>query len=100
MEILALRPNGTAFKKTVLWQKAHYASLVHDALYQYLHLIPIAKAQADRLFREMLIDAGITPWTATIYYWGVRFFGGRGAQPNGPAENSRLRLKKDRHFFL
>lgn len=98
-EVLTLRPNGTVYKKIVFWQKAHHASLVHDALYQYLHRIPIAKAKVDRLFYQMLIDSGFTPWTATFYFWGVRLFGGGNVQRNGPAENSRLRLKKSR-FFL
>ena len=34
------------------------ASLVHDAFYQYLHVIPVKKDAIDKLFCDMLKEAG------------------------------------------
>lgn len=61
--------------KDVLWQRAHHASLVHDALYQYLDRIPINKQDVDELFHDMLKASGFHPCLAKIYYFAVRFFG-------------------------
>lgn len=54
----------------------YYASLVHDAFYQYLEHVPVSKADIDRQFYEMLRAAGFP--LAGIYYFFVRLFGGRG----------------------
>lgn len=37
------RLGSESVPKSMFWPKAHHASLVHDALYQYLGLIPISK---------------------------------------------------------
>ncbi len=58
-----------------IWQIAHHASLIHDALYQYLDHHPIAKKDVDRLFRDMLIASGVPGPVASIYYWFVKNFG-------------------------
>jgi len=50
------------------------ASLVHDAFYQYLHVIPLKKAEVDKIFRDLLKTAGFKFWP--IYYYLVRLFGG------------------------
>ncbi|WP_119395721.1 hypothetical protein [Salinibius halmophilus] len=50
----------------------YYASMVHDALYQYLDSIPVSKYQVDRLFLQMLGDFQLR----YPYYWAVRLFGG------------------------
>ncbi|WNC72488.1 hypothetical protein RGQ13_00515 [Thalassotalea psychrophila] len=47
------------------------ASLVHDALYQYLDTIPVTKKQVDDLFLVMLGDFKLR----YIYYVFVRVFG-------------------------
>ncbi len=52
----------------------YYASLVHDALYQYLEFVPVSKAQVDRLFLKMLKE--FKP--RRFYYLAVKHFGGRG----------------------
>ena len=57
----------------------HDASLVHDALYQYLSCVPIPKAEIDLLFLKMLGDFKLRK----LYYFSVKHFGGRGVQQNG-----------------
>ena len=55
--------------------KAYYASLVHDALYQFLDLgLPLSRAHADRVFLEILTRDRFAP--RPIYYVAVRVFGG------------------------
>lgn len=51
----------------------YYASLVHDALYQYLDSVPVKKNAIDKLFFKMLGDFKLRH----IYYFCVRVFGGR-----------------------
>lgn len=76
-DVVTIAPNGTScLQKRVLWQRAHHASLVHDALYQYLDRIPINKQDVDQLFHDMLRDSGFHPWVAKIYHLAVRLFGG------------------------
>ncbi|KEI71229.1 hypothetical protein [Endozoicomonas elysicola] len=52
----------------------YYASLVHDALYQYLDTVPVSKQVIDQLFLTMLGD--FKP--RLVYYLAVRLLGGRG----------------------
>ena len=55
--------------------KAYYASLVHDALYQFLDTgLPFDRAGADRIFLEMLTRDRFAP--RGVYYAAVRVFGG------------------------
>lgn len=55
--------------------KAYYASLLHDALYQFLDAdLPLSRAQADRVFLELLTRDRFAP--RPIYYAAVRVFGG------------------------
>ncbi|MET4696716.1 hypothetical protein [Endozoicomonas lisbonensis] len=57
----------------------YYASLVHDALYQYLDTVPVSKKNIDRLFLSMLGDFKLR----FVYYGAVRLFGGRGVKQHG-----------------
>ena len=57
------------------------ASLIHDALYQYLDTIPFAKVHADKIFRDELIASGF--WLWPVYYFMVRVFGGLGIKQKG-----------------
>lgn len=57
------------------------ASLVHDAFYQYLHVVPVRKAEVDRLFRDMLKEAGFALWP--VYYIAVKYLGGLGVEQKG-----------------
>jgi len=54
--------------------KTYYASLVHDALYQFVpDGLPLTRAQADRCFLRLMAESGFAPrW---IYYVAVRLFG-------------------------
>jgi hypothetical protein len=55
--------------------KAYYASLMHDVLYQFLDAnLPLSRAQADRVFLEILARDRFAP--RPIYYAAVRVFGG------------------------
>lgn len=78
--------------KTVFWQLTLHASLIHDALYQYLDNIPIAKRDVDMLFFEMLINSGC-PWLiAKLYHLAVRYLGARNIKENDPKKNSQLEV--------
>ena len=59
---------------TSMKPKTYYASLVHDALYQYLPYHSISRRQADIIFYELLAKAGFIP--RKIYYLAVRLVGG------------------------
>jgi len=73
-DILIGTPDGIPNNKTTK-PKAYYASLLHDALYQFLDTgLPISRASADRAFLELLTRDGFRPkW---VYYSAVRMFGG------------------------
>ncbi len=75
--IQSLDHMGTPRTRQPFWPKAHYASLVHDALYQYLGLIPIAKKDVDRQFHDMLLASGLPAPLARLYHLAVRHFGAR-----------------------
>lgn len=79
-------------KKELFWQQAHHASLVHDALYQYLDNIPIPKRDVDNLFYEMLLESGFSGIMAKIYHFAVRHLGARDVGENDPKSNSELAL--------
>lgn len=57
----------------------YHASLVHDALYQYLDSVPIPKREIDNLFLKMLGDFKLRH----LYHWGVSMFGGLGVKQHG-----------------
>ena len=57
------------------------ATLIHDAFYQYLHIIPVPKLEVDRLFRDILKEAGFVLWP--LYYLAVRLFGGWSIKQEG-----------------
>ena len=50
------------------------ASLIHDAFYQYLHVIPINKKEVDKIFRNILREEGFFLWP--LYNIAVSLFGG------------------------
>jgi len=53
--------------------KTYYASMVHDALYQYKSEVPISRKEADKLFYEMLKEEDF--YWSKVYYFAVRAFG-------------------------
>lgn len=57
----------------------YYASMVHDALYQYLDSVPVTKARIDKLFHKMLGDFKLRD----LYYFCAKRFGGVGVVQRG-----------------
>ncbi len=55
--------------------RALRAAFVHDWLYR-IHPDGWTKAEADQLFRELLVEDGMPERFARRAYWGVRLFGG------------------------
>lgn len=55
-----------------------YASIVHDALYQMMRIgaPPTCREAVDKLFENMLIDAGMWGVRARVWFAGVRAGGG------------------------
>lgn len=66
-------PDGLISKKSGK-PKTYYASLVHDALYQYYGYHGIPRKTVDRLFYHMLKKSGFK--ASFIYHLAVRVFGG------------------------
>lgn len=73
-DIVIGTPDGTPNPDTKK-PKAYFASLLHDALYQFLDTgLPLTREQADRLFLELLTRDQFAP--RQLYYRAVRLFGG------------------------
>jgi hypothetical protein len=67
-------PDGVVFLGTGK-PKVYYASLVHDALYQFLpEGPPLTRAQADRCFLLLMHEHRFS--LARLYWAAVRVFGG------------------------
>ena len=59
-------------------------SLVHDAFYQLIRkkeLPSSARKTADRVMKRMLVEDGMNPLVANIWYLGLRLFAGYAAKP-------------------
>ena len=56
--------------------KALHAAFVHDYIYR-THPAGWTRADADKVFRELLVAGGIPAWRANLAYCGVRWFGGK-----------------------
>jgi hypothetical protein len=56
--------------------KTYYASLVHDALYQFMNYpdMPYSRKEMDQLFLVLMQQSQFS--LATVYYWAVRSLGG------------------------
>lgn len=60
-------------------------SLIHDALYQLIrlgHLPPKWRRWADEMFRAILLEDGMVPERATLWYKAVRLFAGPASHPS------------------
>ena len=61
------------------------ASLVHDALYQLMRLGELSarsqRKNADKVFRDICKEDGVSGWTANVYYKALRKFGKPAASP-------------------
>jgi hypothetical protein len=91
-EVTIVAASSELGNKQVFWQKAHNASLIHDALYQYLDQIPIGKIDVDRLFYAMLCASGMYRVIAKLYFYAVHWFGGDGDRTNAPQDFSQFRI--------
>jgi hypothetical protein len=73
-DILIGTPDGVVDSRTRK-PKTYYASLVHDALYQFLpDGVPLIRKQADGCFLKLMTETGFAP--RHIYHVAVRIFGG------------------------
>lgn len=73
-DILLGTPDGVPNIKTKK-PKTYYASLMHDALYQFLDAgMPFSRAAADHIFFELMKRDNFGPRLA--YFAAVRVFGG------------------------
>lgn len=77
LETVQCLRHGTQKERVVFWPVAHHASLVHDALYQFLNVAPVTKSEADDLFHRMLREAGMPRIVAWVYRFAVVHGGAR-----------------------
>jgi len=89
-KIQAINAQGELVDKKVFWQLCMHASLVHDALYQYLNNIPLSKIEVDQLFHDMLIEAGMPRYMAMGYHLLVQRFGASDVLPDDAQANSDI----------
>ena len=55
--------------------KTYYASLVHDAMYQFVPVgLPLTRFEADRCFLRLMEATEFRP--RLLYFWAVWLFGG------------------------
>lgn len=73
LDLLFGTPDGAINPETKK-PMTYYASLIHDAIYQYKIDVDISRLETDLLFGMILKDDGFL-WTNT-YYRCVRMFGG------------------------
>jgi hypothetical protein len=92
-KIQAINEQGELVDKKVFWQLCMHASLIHDALYQYLDNIPLSKIAVDQLFYDMLLEAGMPKLLARVYYFVVQKFGASDVLPNDVSLNSDLKCE-------
>lgn len=74
LDLLLGTPEGVVHASTRK-SKTYYASLVHDALYQFLpDGLPLKRRHADAFFLRLLRESDFAPrW---VYWAAVRLFGG------------------------
>lgn len=73
LDLLIGTPDGAVYAPTGR-PKAYYASLVHDALYQFSEAgSPISRSQADRIFLRLLRESEFSlrwPYFLAVYWFG------------------------------
>ncbi len=68
-----LAPDGRHDPATGLL-RMYYPTVIHDALYVFLPDTPFSRREIDRIFRDMMRQAGFRPvW---LYFGAVRTLGG------------------------
>jgi hypothetical protein len=76
LDLLWGTPDGVV-DKTTRKPKTYYATLYHDAFYQFIpDGLPISRVEADRFFLEKLKETNF--WWGNFYFLAVRVFGGIG----------------------
>ena len=66
-------PDGVVHERTKR-PKTYFASLVHDALYQFLDDdLPLSRKDADDCFLKLMQESDFA--LSKLYYWAVRCFG-------------------------
>jgi hypothetical protein len=74
LDVLLGVPDGAVDSRTGK-VKTYHASLVHDALYQFLDVgLPYTRKDADDFFLRLMEETGFV--LRKVYYWAVRLFGG------------------------
>ena len=74
LDLLFGTPEGVVNARTAQ-RKTYYASMVHDALYQFLaDGLPLTRVQADRCFLMLMRESSFL--LAPVYWLFVRAFGG------------------------
>lgn len=74
IDIVVGVPEGATHQRTKQ-PKTYFASLVHDALYQFLDDgLPLNRKDADQCFLKLMRESDFA--LSRIYYWAVRVFGG------------------------
>jgi hypothetical protein len=72
-------------------------ALVHDVAYQLLRsrLAPptLTRKSADQVLRDMLIQYGMAPWRARLWYAGLRVGGWAAARPRSTLEKKYTLLE-------
>ena len=92
-DLLFGTPEGVVHVRTGR-PKTYYASLVHDALYQFLpDGVPLTRRHVDAFFFNLLAESDFAPrW---VYWTFVRLFGGlvrRGTRLKRKTEGTRQRV--------
>jgi hypothetical protein len=73
LDLLLGTPEGAVYKPTGK-PKTYYASMVHDALYQFLDAdAPITREQADHCFLKLMEESEFV--LAGLYWFQARVFG-------------------------
>lgn len=70
---------------TIDTPSAMRGSLVHDALYQLIRLEKLPKSarkQADKEYRRICVEDGMSKFRASLHFDALRLFGGGSATPN------------------
>lgn len=63
-------------------EKAIRGAIAHDWLYR-THPEGWTKAEADRMFYDLMLEDGTPKWRAFLAYKGVEYFGGRAWKTRG-----------------
>jgi hypothetical protein len=75
-----------------------HASLVHDALYQYLVNIPLSKIEVEQLFHDILLEAGMPKLFARDFHLSVQKLGASDVHQDDASVNSDFTCRNFKHL--